>query len=167
MDILLLKNIKNLGEIGARVSVKSGYARNFLLPSNHAVLPTKENLAVVEEKKQQLIKQEEELRSKALVEKDKFDNYTISFEVNVQEEDNKLFGSITLQNIVDKLKEDGFELQKKQVNLPSGPIKTLSDDYIVTISLHADVSVTIPINLVKNTTNIPESLNSVEPVIEE
>ena len=48
---------------------------------------------------------------------------------------------------MDKLKADGFDLQKKQVNLPSGPIKTLKDDYIVTISLHSDVSVTIPIKL--------------------
>ena len=52
---------------------------------------------------------------------------------------------------MDKLKADGFDLQKKQVNLPSGPIKTLKDDYIVTVSLHSDVSVTIPIKLIKNT----------------
>ena len=56
MDVLLLKNIKKLGEIGSKVSVKSGYARNFLLPTNQAVLPTKENLAKVEEHKQELLK---------------------------------------------------------------------------------------------------------------
>ena len=50
MDILLLKNIKSLGEVGAKVSVKAGYARNYLIPNKHAVLPTKANLAVVEEK---------------------------------------------------------------------------------------------------------------------
>ena len=51
MDILLLKNIKSLGEVGAKVSVKAGYARNYLIPNKHAVLPTKANLAIVEEKK--------------------------------------------------------------------------------------------------------------------
>ena len=56
MDILLLKTIKNLGEIGSKVSVKSGYARNFLIPTNQAVLPTKANLAKVEEQKQELLK---------------------------------------------------------------------------------------------------------------
>jgi large subunit ribosomal protein L9 len=148
MDVLLLKTIKKLGEIGSKVSVKSGYARNFLLPTNQAVLPTKANLAKVEEQKQELLKIEEEIRSKAMVEQEKFNNYELSFEVNIQEED-KLFGSITLQNVIDKLKADGFDLPKKQVNLPSGPIKTFKDDYIATISLHADVSVTVPIKLTK------------------
>ena len=157
MDVLLLKNIKKLGEIGSKVSVKSGYARNFLLPTNQAVLPTKANLAKVEEQKQELLKIEEEMRSKALLEQEKFNNYELSFEVNIQEED-KLFGSVTLQNVVDKLKEDGFDLPKKQVNLPSGPIKIFKDDYIATISLHTDVLVTVPIKLIKITKS-PEEIS--------
>ena len=71
MDVLLLKNIKNLGDIGSKVSVKSGYARNYLLPNNLAVLSSKENLAIVEEKKQLLLKQEEELRNQAINIKEK------------------------------------------------------------------------------------------------
>jgi large subunit ribosomal protein L9 len=157
MDVLLLKNIKKLGEIGSKVSVKSGYARNFLLPTNQAVLPTKANLAKVEEQKQELLKIEEEMRSKALLEQEKFNNYELSFEVNIQEED-KLFGSVTLQNVVDKLKENGFDLPKKQVNLPSGPIKIFKDDYIATISLHTDVLVTVPIKLIKITKS-PEEIS--------
>jgi len=157
MDVLLLKNIKKLGEIGSKVSVKSGYARNFLLPTNQAVLPTKANLEKVEEQKQELLKIEEEMRSKALLEQEKFNNYELSFEVNIQEED-KLFGSVTLQNVVDKLKEDGFELPKKQVNLPSGPIKIFKNDYIATISLHTDVLVTVPIKLIKITKS-PEEIS--------
>ena len=161
MDILLLKNIKNLGEIGSRVSVKSGYARNFLIPTNQAVLPTEANLAKVEAQKQELLKQEAELKSKALVEKERYINYMLKFEVNLQEDD-KIFGSVTLQNIMDKLKTDGYDLQKKQVNLPSGPIKTVRDDYIITVSLHSDVSVTIPIKLdvIKEA---PESINNDSP----
>ena len=162
MDVLLLKNIKKLGEIGSKVSVKSGYARNFLLPTNQAVLPTKANLAKVEEQKQELLKIEEEMRSKALLEQEKFNNYELSFEVNIQEED-KLFGSVTLQNVVDKLKEDGFDLPKKQVNLPSGPIKIFKDDYIATISLHTDVLVTVPIKLIK----ISKSPEKISESIEE
>ena len=148
MDVLLLKNIKNLGEIGSKVSVKSGYARNFLIPTSQAVLPTKLNLEKVEKQKKELIKLEEEMKAKALIQKEQFNEYKLIFEVNIQEED-KLFGSITLQNIMDKLKSDGFDLPKKQVNLPSGPIKTFKDDYIVTIGLHSDVSVTIPVQLIK------------------
>ena len=165
MDVLLLKNIKNLGEIGSKVSVKSGYARNFLIPTNQAVLPTKINLAKVEEQKQELMKLEEEMKSKALIQKEQFNNYELVFEVNLQEED-KLFGSITLQNIMDKLKSDGFDLPKKQVNLPSGPIKTFKDNYIATIGLHSDVSVTIPIKLVKNAEmskdNVPDLTQEID-----
>ena len=149
MNILLLKNIKNLGNVGSEVSVKSGYARNFLLPQKYAVLPTKANIELVEQKKQELLKQEEILKNEALMQKEKYKSYEIIFEENVQEEDEKLFGSITLQTVLDRLKEDGFEVLKKQVNLPSGPIKILGNDFIVNVSLHPEVSVTIPLKVVK------------------
>ena len=149
MNILLLKKIKNLGDVGSKVSVKSGYARNFLLPQKHAVLPTKANLEFVEEKKKELLKQEEALKNEATLQKEKYNNYEMIFEENVQEEDEKLFGSITLQTVLDRLKEDGFEVLKKQVNLPSGPIKILGNDFIVNVGLHPEVSVTIPLKIVK------------------
>ena len=149
MNILLLKKIKNLGDVGSEVSVKSGYARNFLLPQKHAVLPTKANLEFVEEKKKELLKQEEALKNEATLQKEKYNNYEMIFEENVQEEDEKLFGSITLQTVLDRLKEDGFEVLKKQVNLPSGPIKVLGNDFIVNVSLHPEVSVTIPLKVIK------------------
>ena len=149
MNILLLKKIKNLGDVGSKVSVKSGYARNFLLPQKHAVLPTKANLEFVEEKKKELLKQEEALKNEATLQKEKYNNYEMIFEENVQEEDEKLFGSITLQTVLDRLKEDGFEVLKKQVNLPSGPIKVLGNDFIVNVSLHPEVSITIPLKVVK------------------
>ncbi|MFL2560099.1 MAG: 50S ribosomal protein L9 [Gammaproteobacteria bacterium] len=153
MNILLLKKIKNLGDVGSEVSVKSGYARNFLLPQKHAVLPTKANLELVEEKKQELLKQEEALKNEAILQKEKYDNYEIIFEENVQEEDEKLFRSITLQTVLDRLKEDGFEVLKKQVNLPAGPIKVLGNDFIVNVSLHPEVSVTIPLKVIKKSNN--------------
>jgi len=156
MNILLLKKIKNLGDVGSEVSVKSGYARNFLLPQKHAVLPTKANLAVIEEKKQIQIKQEEEVKSLALIEQEKYKDYSLSFEVNVQKDADNLFGSITLQNIVDRLVEDGYAVTKKQVSLPSGAIKTFAEDYIATVSLHTDISITIPIKLTRNDVAAPE-----------
>ena len=103
MNIILLERVEKLGQMGELVTVKSGYARNFLIPTKQAVLPTKENLAKVEEQKQELLKLEEEMKSQALADKDRFNDYKITFEVNIQEED-KLYGSITLQNIMDRLK---------------------------------------------------------------
>ena len=69
---------------------------------------------------------------------------------------------------MDRLKEDGFDLLKKQVNLPSGPIKTFKDDYIITVNLHSDISVTIPIELIKNTQTtkdiVPDLTNEMDDV---
>ncbi|MBH44162.1 MAG: 50S ribosomal protein L9 [Gammaproteobacteria bacterium] len=150
MKVLLLKKIKNLGDIGKEVSVKPGYARNHLLPKKQAVLPTEENLKIVEEKKKELQAAEEALKSEALQIAEKLKDYTINFKAQVQEED-KIFGSITLQNIVDRLTQDGFNLEKKNVNLPSGPIKNLGT-FICNISLHSDVSADISIHVEKEET---------------
>ena len=111
-----------------------------------------------QQKKQELIKQEEELKSLAIIQQDKFKDYVLSFEVNVQEDADNLFGSITLQNILDRLIEDGYEVTKKQVSLPSGAIKNFAEDYIATVSLYADISVTIPIKLIRNNVKAPEPL---------
>ena len=155
MNILLLKKIKNLGEVGAEVSVKSGYARNYLFPKKLALPLTPENIEIVEKEKQELLKKEKELKDIAL-----------AIDVNVKEDD-IIYGSINLQNILDKLKDDGFTLEKRQVNLPRGPIRVLGDDHIVTISLHSDVQVTIPVklNVVQsddNNTNVPENASTEE-----
>ncbi len=146
MNVLLLKKIKNLGEVGAEVSVKSGYARNFLFPKKIALPLTPENIKIVEKEKQELLKREEEIRNLAIAEKEKYENYVLSMDVNIKE-DKVIYGSINLQNVLDKLKSDGFNLEKKQVNLPRGPIRTLADDHIITVTLHSDVQVTIPIKL--------------------
>ncbi len=146
MNVLLLKKIKKLGDIGSEVNVKSGYARNHLFPNEYALPLTKENQAIVEKKKQELLLIEQQNKDRALDYQKKFDGYSLTFDVNVHEE-NKLFGSISLQNIIDKLIEDGFEVKKKDVNLPLGPIKELSDNNIATINLHPEVQVTVPIIL--------------------
>ena len=96
-----------------------------------------------------------------MIEQSKYKDYALSFEVNVQEDADNLFGSITLQNIVDRLVEDGYTVTKKQVSLPSGAIKTFAEDYIATVSLYTDISVTVPIKLIRNNVAAPE------PVIEE
>ena len=134
MNVLLLKKIKKLGDIGAQVNVKSGYARNYLFPKNFALPLNSENLEIIEKKKQELLKIEEELKMKALEAAKKFDGYKFVFDVNIHEE-NKLFGSVTLQNIVEKLQNDGFDIPKRDINMPLGPIKELTENNIVTISL--------------------------------
>ena len=157
MNVLLLKKIKKLGDIGQEVTVKSGFARNYLFPKEFALPMTQENIAIVEQKKQELLQLEKELKDKALENQKQFENYELVFDVNIHEE-NKLFGSITLQSVLDKLLADGMDVQKRDINMPFGPIKELSDKNIVTISLHQEVNVTIPIKLnVDKSDNIEES----------
>ena len=102
MKVLLLQKINKLGDIGAEISVKPGYARNYLLPKKIAVMPTKENILFVEKKKQELLAEEEKIKNLALEKQEKlkyFSENPIVFMAKIQEED-KIFGSITLQNIL-------------------------------------------------------------------
>jgi len=159
MKVLLLQKIGKLGEIGSEINVKSGYARNYLFPNNLAVTPTEENIALIEKKKQELIAEENKLKDEALKFKDKFNNYSIILEAKINTEDNedktdeesqenRIYGSITLQNLVDRLIADGYDIQKKQVNLPSGSIKSLGN-YKIYISLHPEVNLEIPVQVIK------------------
>ncbi len=154
MKVLLLQKINKLGDIGAEISVKPGYARNYLLPKKIAVMPTEENILFVEKKKQELLAEEEKIKNLALEKQEKlkyFSENPIVFLVKIQEED-KIFGSITLQNILDKINDQGHEIEKKQINLPLGTIKTIGE-FTAHINLHPEVSIEIPI-LVKEEANV-------------
>ena len=144
MKLILLKDVKHLGKVGQEIDVKGGYARNYLLPTKSALTPSDENLEIIEKIKDELIKKEQEAKDQALAIKEKLSGYKQIHKVKVKEETNELFGSITLQNIVDMIKDDGHDIEKKQVNLPSGAIKELGA-YNVNISLHPEVACDIQI----------------------
>jgi len=152
MKLILLKDVKHLGKVGQEINVKGGYARNFLLPSKAALTPSKENMQIIEKMKDELIKKEQEAKEYALSIKDKLAGYKQIHKVKVKEDTTELFGSITLQNIVDIIKNDGHEIEKKQVNLPSGAIKELGT-YSVNISLHPEVACDIEIIAEKSDDN--------------
>ena len=139
MKLVLLKDVKHLGKVGEEINVKGGYARNYLLPTKSALTPSPENIEVINKMKDELIKKEQELKNTAMSLKEKLTGYSQTHKVKVKEESNELFGSITLQNIVDKMREDGYPIEKKQVNLPSGSIKELGS-YNVNVSLHSEVA---------------------------
>jgi large subunit ribosomal protein L9 len=139
MKLVLLKDVKHLGKVGEEINVKGGYARNYLLPTKSALTPSAENLEVINKMKDELIKKEQELKNAAMALKEKLIGYSQTHKVKVKEDSNELFGSITLQNVVDKMKEDGYPIEKKQVNLPSGSIKELGT-YNVNVSLHSEVA---------------------------
>ena len=139
MKIILRQSVSTLGAIGEIVSVKDGYARNYLLPRGLAYVATKSNMHVLDEEKKRLqVRMNKELKDaeKIAQELEKHEN-AITIQMPVGEED-KLFGTVTKEMISEKLAERGFAIDKRKIEIEE-PIKVLGI-YTVTIRLHTDVS---------------------------
>ena len=155
MKLVLLKDIKHLGKVGDEVNVKGGFARNYLLPTKSALTPTDENIEIISKMKDELMEKEKEAKSHALTVKEKLAGYKQVYSLEVKDDSDELFGSITLQNIADKIKSDGFDIEKKQINLPTGAIKQLGT-FHANITLHSEVSCDVEI-IAEKTDEIQES----------
>lgn len=146
MKIILKKDIESLGAAGEIVTVKNGYARNYLIPGGFAAPATSGNMRAVEiENKAAALRQQRgqrEARDLA----DKLEKLSLTVSVQVGEEE-KLFGSVTSQNIADLLAENGFEIDKKKILLED-PIKALGV-YDVPVKLHQDVTALVKVWVVR------------------
>ena len=144
MKIILLQSVRGLGDPGDVVNVKSGYARNYLIPKEIAVFATQSNVRQIENRitkaKEIELERVETLKGVA----EKLDKLSLKFELKAGEED-KLFGSVTTQMISDSLSHDGYTIERKDIDI-SDPIKTLGNHY-VTIYLHKDVSAKVKIKV--------------------
>ena len=136
MKVILRKNYEKLGEIGDVVDVKNGFARNFLIPRQIAYTATPGNIKAFEEEKKQILKKEAKELEEAQKLAAELENVSISIPVKVGEED-KLFGTVTTQMIADSLKEKGFEIDKRKIEIAE-PIKALGI-YSVNVKLHSKV----------------------------
>ena len=125
MKVILKEDVQNLGQQGDVVEVKSGYARNYLMPQKLAILFTKQQKKSIEEaqivEKRKLEREKDQLESVLK----KVENLNLSLKMQ-SEEDNKLFGSVTKLDIVKLLEENGITIDKKYIDL-SSPIKTLGE----------------------------------------
>lgn len=146
MKVILKDDIKNLGACGSVVEVKSGYARNFLIPRNLAVAANPGNLKSIDEIKKQKGFQENKRKREAEKFKDKLEKISITANVRVGEED-KVFGSVTSSNIASLLKNEGFEIDRRMVHLDE-PIKALGV-YTVPIRLEKDIIANVKLWVVK------------------
>ncbi len=146
MKIILKKKYENLGDIGEVVTVKGGFARNFLIPQGIAIPATKQNMRVIEFAKERLQAAEKRLIREAEELKAKLDTISVTAEVQVGEED-KVFGSVTSQNIADLVAAKGFELDRRKIQLDE-PIKALGV-YEVPVKLHSEVEAKIKVWVVK------------------
>jgi len=146
MKVILRQDYETLGTTGDIVNVKSGYARNFLIPKKIAMELTKGNLKVLEMDKERLEMQKRREERQAAALKEKLDKVSVTASVTVGEDD-RIFGTVTTQNIVDLLKEKGFEIDKKQVAIQE-QVKALGI-YPVSIKLHQNVDAEIKLWVVK------------------
>ena len=146
MQVILLENIGNLGELGDEVNVKSGFARNFLIPKGKAVRATQENRGVFEERRAELEHAANEQLGEAQVRANDLTGIATTIAVKAGEE-GKLYGSVGTQDIVDALARDGHEIAKREVRLPEGAIR-VTGDYEVDLQLHSDVTVTVQVSVV-------------------
>lgn len=147
MDIILLERIGNLGSIGDVVSVKDGYARNFLLPQKKALRASEANKKVFEANRDRLEKENAERRGDAEKQGEKLDGTEIVL-IRASSNAGQLYGSVNVRDIIAGLTEKGFDVDKRQVVMGS-PIKAIGM-HDVTIALHPEVPVTVKANVARS-----------------
>ena len=146
MKVILLKDVDRVGQAGDVVQVADGYARNFLIPKSQALMATDANRAKFETRRRQHEAGAERERRAAEELATKLSAISLTAQVKVGEGD-RLYGSVTAQNVVDLLKEQGFDVDRRKIELEE-PIRTL-DVYNVNVRLHADVIASVKIWVVK------------------
>lgn len=137
MKVILRKEHDKLGQVGSVVDVKDGYARNFLIPKGLAYAATEGNMRTLEEEKRQASQRLEKEKKSGEKLAEELEKVSITIQMKVGE-DEKLFGSVTSQMIADALKEKGFEIDKRVIDLEE-PIKALGI-YTVNVKLHQSVT---------------------------
>ena len=146
MNIILLEKVHNLGTIGQQVNVKAGYARNYLYPQKKAVPATKENIIKFEGMRAELEQKAKEALQLAEQRKEQLADKTITITVNIGAE-GKLFGSIGTRDIADAITAAGVEVEKHEVLLPEGPIRS-AGEYRINLQLEGDVKAAVQLQVV-------------------
>ena len=143
MQIILLERVAGLGNLGDVVTVKNGYARNFLIPTAKAKRATEANLKEFEERRAELEAKQAAVLADAQARQAILDGQTITISQKAGV-DGRLFGSVTNADIADAIKANGIEVVKANVRLPEGPFKAVGE-YTVEVALHADAVATITV----------------------
>jgi len=146
MQIILLEKIANLGSLGDQVTVRPGYARNFLFPQGKAVPATKANVEQFETRRAELEAQAADKLAAAQARAEKIDEIELSAAVKAGDE-GKLFGSLGNRDIADLASAAGVELAKSEVLLPEGPVRQVGE-YDITIRLHPEVEAVLKLHVV-------------------
>lgn len=145
MQIILMEKVVNLGQLGDVVKVKNGYARNFLIPQGMAKRATAANMAEFEVRRAEIVAADKAKLADAQARGEKLAGATVQITQKAGV-DGRLFGSVTNADIAEALAAMGFEVEKSQVRMSEGHLKSVGD-YTVSIQLHTDVSVEIAVSV--------------------
>ena len=145
MKLILQESITGLGNPGDLVQVKSGYGRNYLLPSGKAIIANEENMKVYEAKQEELKLQEEKRLESAKEIFEKINEFSVSQNVAISEE-GTMYGSVGTKEISELLDANNFQIERSAVRLPEGSLKELGN-YVIDIELHPEVIAKINLEL--------------------
>ncbi|QGG79360.1 50S ribosomal protein L9 [Litorivicinus lipolyticus] len=146
MEVILLDNVGKLGALGDKVTVKSGYARNFLFPQAKAVPATADNLTAFEARRAELEKAAQEALDQANGRAQTLEGFSVTISSKAGDE-GKLFGSIGSRDIAEAITAAGQAIEKSEVILSEGPLRTVGE-HEVRLQLHAEVSQNVTVNVV-------------------
>ncbi|HEY2417986.1 MAG TPA: 50S ribosomal protein L9 [Steroidobacteraceae bacterium] len=146
MELILLQKVANLGNIGDRVRVKSGYGRNHLLPKGKATLATPANVALFETRRAEFLARANDELSQAQGRAEAFKEFKLTITAKAGTE-GKLFGSVGTADIAEHSTKAGHALARSEVRLPAGPLRVVGE-HSVQLHLHADVNVELPVIIV-------------------
>jgi large subunit ribosomal protein L9 len=147
MEVILLENIENLGSVGDKVSVKAGFARNYLVPHGKAKMATAANIAEFEARRAELEKAAAEALQQAQERKQAIEALAaIDVTAKVGSE-GKLFGSIGVADVSDAISSLGVSVEKSEIRMPEGALRVVGE-HIVDIHLYTDVDTQVTINII-------------------
>jgi large subunit ribosomal protein L9 len=143
MEVILLQKVDNVGGIGDLVRVKSGFARNYLIPQGKATLATPENKAKFESRRAELEAKAAAELAAAQARAKKLEGIVLKIEMQAGAE-GKLFGSVGTVDIAEEIAKRGVEVERSEVRLPDGPLRVVGE-HTIDLHLHADVNVELKV----------------------
>lgn len=146
MEVILLEKVRNLGNLGDKVDVKSGYGRNYLIPQNKAVFATDKNIERFEERRAELEKKAQQSLASAEQRAAKLNDTTVVIAAMASDE-GKLYGSVGANEIKDALVAKSFEVSKREIVMPEGPLHSVGE-YVVEVHVHSDVIAKLQVQIV-------------------
>jgi len=147
MDVILMENVENLGSVGDKVSVKSGFARNYLVPHGKAKMATAANLAEFEAVRAELEKAAEQALQDAQTRKQQIEALGV-IEVTARVgSEGKLFGSIGVADVTDAIASLGGNVEKSEIRMPEGALRVVGE-HIVDIHLYTDIDTQVTVNII-------------------